>query len=109
MRGHDRPLRDPDVQWRALEDGGVLVRSGDQRRFAVDEIGLVLWDRCDGDHAVDDLVAVIVHLFDVDAARATADVADFLDHLERESLVQVGDGPRETRPGKLPVDDEVLI
>ena len=112
MDRHLRPVRAAHVHWRALEDGGVLVRLADQRRFTVDEIGLVLWDRCNGMHSVEDLVDVIVHLFEVGADRAAHDVAGFLDHLEREDLIHLCEGTPDAtrpRPASRPAEQEVLI
>lgn len=106
-----RPVRAADVHWRTLEEGGVLVRLSDQRRYTIDEVGLVLWDRCNGMHSVDDLVRVIVHLFEVGADRAATDVARFLGDLNRAGLIKLCEGPEAPltpEPVLAPLE-EVLI
>jgi len=112
MDRHIRPVRATDVHWRSLEEGGVLVRLSDQNRFSVDEVGLVLWDRCDGMHDVEDLVSLIVRLFEVGMDRAVADVEGFLRSLEQAELVKLCEGPEAPTmpaPETRPADELVLI
>ena len=104
------PVRTPDVHWRSLDAGGVLVRASDQRRFAVNEVGIVLWDRCDGSHSVADLVDVVDTAFQIGPEQAARDVDEFLENLAREELIRFERRePAAARPASRPIDDEIVI
>jgi len=104
-----RPVRAFDVHWRALDGGGVLVRLADQRRFTLDEIGLVLWDRCDGEWSVGDLVDELVRLFDAEPDQAADDVEAFLLDLERTELVRLFAVPDPSLAGPARVGPTTVV
>jgi hypothetical protein len=104
-----RPVRAFDVHWRALDGGGVLVRLADQRRFTLDEIGLVLWDRCDGEWSVGDLADELVRLFDVEPDQAAADVETFLIDLEQAELIRLFAVPDAAAAHRTAVDPTSVV
>jgi coenzyme PQQ biosynthesis protein PqqD len=65
----------------------VLLRLGDGAYYAVDEVGAMIWERCDGEHSVSDIVAELCTEFDAAADVIRADVLEFVDELRRERLL----------------------
>lgn len=82
-----RPLRNELVQWRALEDDGVLLDLHTGQTWALNAVGLFIWDLCDGAHEIARIERWVARHFGVDLERAAADVEDFLLHLEEQELI----------------------
>lgn len=61
-----------------------------QELFVLNEVGSWLWERLDGRHSQDDLVASVVEEFQVDEAQAKRDTELFLKQLRDASLVCEG-------------------
>lgn len=102
------PVRAFDVHWRALDRGGVLVRISDQRRFALDELGLVIWDRCTGEWSVGELAETVARGFDIPVETALADVGRFLEELEAQDLIRLFTRPERPTP-PIDSDEPVLL
>jgi coenzyme PQQ biosynthesis protein PqqD len=68
----------------------VLLRLADGGYYAVDEVGAMIWELCDGSLSVSDIVSRLCIEFD-DASEATVrdDVLEFVADLRREQLVVV--------------------
>jgi hypothetical protein len=67
----------------------VLLRLEDGAYYAIDDVGAEIWDRCDGEHTVSDLVAELCSEFDAPEAVIRADVLEFVSELRRERLLVV--------------------
>ncbi|HZT35637.1 MAG TPA: PqqD family protein [Nitrososphaera sp.] len=59
--------------------------------YAVDELGGVLWELCDGTHSVSELVAMVCEQYETTAETAESDVLEFLEELANEKLLVEGD------------------
>jgi coenzyme PQQ biosynthesis protein PqqD len=67
----------------------VLLRLEDGAYYAIDEVGATIWDRCDGEHTVSELVAELCSEFDAPEKVIRADVLEFVSELRRENLIVV--------------------
>jgi hypothetical protein len=56
--------------------------------FVLSEVGRFIWDLVDGRRGPEEMVAAVVAAFDVDEARARADVVDFLAELVAQGLLR---------------------
>ncbi len=56
--------------------------------FSLNEIGSLIWQNLENPQTQDSLVTLIASEYEVDAARATADVCSYLHELETAGLVQ---------------------
>jgi hypothetical protein len=56
--------------------------------FALNGVGLRIWERLDGATALDRVLAEILERFDVPAEEAAADLRAFVDRLEAAGLVE---------------------
>lgn len=65
----------------------VLLRLEDGGYYALDEVGAMIWQLCDGGRAVADIVALLCEEFDAPEAVVQADVLEFVDDLRRERLL----------------------
>lgn len=65
----------------------VLLRLEDGGYYALDEVGAMIWDLCDGERAVGDIVAALCEEFDAPESTVRADVLEFIADLRRERLL----------------------
>jgi len=65
----------------------VLLRLDDGGYYALDEVGAIIWDLCDGTRAVSDIVAALCEQFDAPEETVRADVLEFIGDLRRERLL----------------------
>jgi coenzyme PQQ biosynthesis protein PqqD len=65
----------------------VLLRLEDGGYYALDEVGAMVWELCDGGRAVAEIVALLCEEFDAPEAVVQADVLEFIDDLRRERLL----------------------
>jgi coenzyme PQQ biosynthesis protein PqqD len=67
----------------------VLLRLEDGGYYALDEVGAMIWNLCDGTRAVADIVAILCAEFDAPEATVRADVLEFIAELRSERLLVV--------------------
>ena len=65
----------------------VLLRLDDGGYYALDEVGAMIWELCDGGRSVGEIVGLLCEEFDAPAAIVQADVLEFIDDLRRERLL----------------------
>lgn len=67
----------------------VLLRPADGGYYALDEVGAMIWELCDGQRAVADIVAILCSEYDAPEPTVRADVLEFIGDLRRERLLVV--------------------
>ncbi len=77
----------PEVVWRILDDGAVIVtpRAGNVR--VLNQVGTTIWKLIDGKNSLSDIETQLVHIFDVPLNRARADLAAFVKELEKRGMI----------------------
>jgi pyrroloquinoline quinone biosynthesis protein D len=65
----------------------VLLRLEDGGYYALDEVGAMIWELCDGTRAVADIVAILCEEFDAAESTVWDDVLEFVGDLRREGLL----------------------
>jgi hypothetical protein len=70
-----------------IEDETVLLDLDSGLYFALNEVGARVWELCDGERNVDDIVEIITGEFDAPEATVRADIVELLAHLAREGLL----------------------
>jgi len=83
------PRQNPDTAARTIAESTYVLDPETSALHTFDEVGERIWELCDGERSVADIVTVIVSEYDVDASRAQADAIEFLDELVEKGLVSV--------------------
>jgi coenzyme PQQ biosynthesis protein PqqD len=65
----------------------VLLRLADGGYYALDEVGARIWELCDGERAVKEIVEALCAEFDAPEETIRADVLEFIGDLRREQLL----------------------
>jgi coenzyme PQQ biosynthesis protein PqqD len=81
--------RDENVAWRIIGDEAVLLSAEDSSVHSLDAVGTRIWELCDGEKTVSEIVDQVVSEFDVDRETAEKDVVEFIEELmnKEKSLV----------------------
>jgi len=77
----------PDAACAPVEDGAVVLNMRTKRYYSLNETGAVVWRFLEDELDVEDVVARIVELYDVDETEAGRTVAALLDELAGEALI----------------------
>jgi hypothetical protein len=85
-------LVDDGLDWRAVEGEVLALDLGSAEYLSVNRSGAVLWSALASGISRDELVARLMERFGIDAARAQADVGQFLDQLQARGLLTEGPG-----------------
>jgi len=82
------PRRHPDTAFRKVGDeGGLVVLPGRAEVKVLNPVGIAVFSLLDGSRDVDALAAKVAEEFDIETDQARADVAEFLDELQRDGLL----------------------
>lgn len=72
----------------SVDDDLVFLNPDTDSYVALDRVGRRIWELLELPHRLDDLVAALTREFEADPSVVSADVAAFLDELEREGMVR---------------------
>jgi hypothetical protein len=86
-RPPDRPRHAPGVQANAAHGRVVLVRREDDAFQLLDELGTRIWELCDGQRTLDDVIAQIATDSDQTPAAVAGDVREWISELRTEALL----------------------
>lgn len=84
-----RILRNPQVTYRDLEEGGVLLHLQSGAYHGLNSTGSAIWNLLDGEPMLGDVVARLGSKLDEVPPNLEQDVAGFLEGLRRRGLVTV--------------------
>jgi hypothetical protein len=82
-----RPRRRTDLQLRVSGDETVLLDPSSDAVHVLNETALALWELCDGETSVEEMVEAAVGLFDAQQGRLEQDVLDALDAMTVRGLL----------------------
>lgn len=85
----DRLRRQNGVLAQEARGQTVLLRLDDGGYYALDEVGAMIWELCDGNRRVSDIVAELCGEFDASEETVRADVLEFVADLRTENLLVV--------------------
>ncbi len=87
MESDDTPKSNPDIIWRVLDDGVVLVSPSAGKVRVLNEVGSFVWQLLDGTRTVAQIEQEIAANFDVGSEKAAFDVNNFLEELAAKDLL----------------------
>ena len=82
-----RPVRSEHVLAQRNAETLILLSPRSGQYFTLDEVGARVWELCDGNRCVADVVAVVHAEFDAPLATIQTDILELLDDLTSEQLV----------------------
>ena len=80
-------LREADLDWRQVEGELVVLDLRESRYLAINRTGRALWAALAEGATRDELIESLVEDFDIDHARAAADVDAFTSELDSRGLL----------------------
>jgi len=86
MTDSRRPIQQTEVQVVDRAGAPKLVREGEPQAL-VNETALAIWDLCDGNTTVDEMVVAVVELCGDSPEEVAADVVGVLDEFSRISVI----------------------
>ena len=84
-----RPTRHEDLWLRESGDETVLLDKEHDRMHVLNETALALWQLCDGETTVEEMVTAAAGLFDADRARLQSDVIIALNDMHDRHLIDL--------------------
>lgn len=87
MKTTDVPRQNPETAARDIDDMTFVMDAETAELHSFNEVGGRIWELTDGVRTVADIAAAITAEYDVEPARAEADVIGFLDELLEKGLV----------------------
>ena len=82
-----RPRRRTGLQLRVSGDEAVLVDRSSEAVHVLNDTALALWQLCDGETTVEEMVVAAVGLFDAQERRLERDVLDALDAMASRGIL----------------------
>lgn len=84
-----RPNIRPDLQYRELEDGGVIYDTSAETIHTLNVTAAYIWNCCDGFHNVSEIASELHQLVNVPPEQAAKDVSEALTYFQREALLRL--------------------
>lgn len=82
----DKLQRKFNVRLNVVQGKNILVQRNNA--FEIDEVGLHVWQLCDGNHTAEEIAEALTKEYQVEFAEALADVQQFINHLSSLELFQ---------------------
>ncbi len=101
-----RPIRNPVLEWKLNEEGKVVVilpRRNDfkgklltfffpipeSRPVVLDEVGSFVWQRCDGEHSVNQLVKYLCEEYKLNPREVQVSLIEYMRILGRRGMIAI--------------------
>jgi hypothetical protein len=84
------PQHHPNIIWRVLDDGVVVVSPQQGQVRVLNPVGTAVWGLIDGRRTVADLAAALTEQYDVSLEEAGRDLRAFLAELTERGLLEWG-------------------
>lgn len=89
---HRMPARATEVEVQHTDAGHVLSRPGQRVAHVLNDTAFALWELCDGQTEVEEIVVAVAELFGLDVTTARREITGTLDELAEVGLIGWGDG-----------------
>jgi hypothetical protein len=83
-----KPLLREDLQYRELDDGGVIYDTTAEQIHTLNITAAYIWNCCDGSRNVSQIASELINATKVPREKALADVVDAITYFERQGLLQ---------------------
>ena len=81
------PEKSPDLIWRSLDDGTVIINpeQGDVR--VLNDVGAIVWELADGERSISQIAQDINRAYEVTVEDANADLLSYLEVMIAQGLM----------------------
>lgn len=86
-----QPRRRADILTQQVQETQVLLNLKDGQYYALDEVGIRIWELCDGQHSLAEISAILAHEYDAPAETIAADVVELVGDLVDAQLLVMPD------------------
>jgi len=84
----NRVIQVESVIWRRIGDDIVVIKDDGLATHVLNKTAAIIWEKCDGQHGVAEIIAQICERFDVSVEEATADVTEIIEQLLKVEIVK---------------------
>jgi pyrroloquinoline quinone biosynthesis protein D len=89
--GAARPIKKDGVHTQKLPDGSTLLFDQEsEKALAISQSAALIWEICDGEHSVDQLIEHLLATYDAPRETISADVRACIRELANVELVKLG-------------------
>lgn len=82
----DKPQKLFNVRFHRVQGKNLLTQHNNA--YEIDGVGLMIWELCDGEHTLEQIVEAVTQDYEVDYAEALTDCRAFVDDLTAKGLLQ---------------------
>jgi hypothetical protein len=86
------PVKNKDVAHRVLGDVAIMVNFKNSFFYNLNSVGTFIWERCDGQHTLDQIAASLADQYDVEPAEAARDCLEFINGLVEQGVLAWNSG-----------------
>lgn len=86
-----RVVRGDKLAARKVGGEMVILSAEDSSLFLLNDVGTAIWEAADGRRSVQAIAEALCAEYDVDAAKALADVTEFIEALAAAGIVSLAD------------------
>jgi len=83
------PLKKKGVVFQSMPPDTVLLNLDNGFYYSINPIGAAVWEYCDGNRSISNIIAQISKESDVSADDIQEDILDFIHDLTKEGLIQI--------------------
>jgi len=81
------PNKSPELIWREMDDGTVIISPDGGQVRVLNEVGTLVWQLMDGQRTIADITNHIAQEYEISAVVAAADVENFLLELDERDIL----------------------
>ncbi len=85
------PVKNPDTAHRVLAEEALVVNFKSSFFYNFNPVGTFIWERCEGQHTLEQIVAELADEYEVSPEEANKDCREFIDSLVEQGLLQWSD------------------
>ena len=83
-----RVIQVQNVISRRIGDDIVVIKDDGLATHVLNKTAALIWENCDGQHSVAEIIAQIIERFDVPVEEATADVMEIIEQFLKAEIVK---------------------
>ena len=82
------PVVREDLQYRELDDGGVVYDTTSERIHTLNLTAAFIWNCCDGSHTLSQIASELCQPANVTLQKSLEDVREAITHFQKEGLLR---------------------